>query len=115
AAAQAIAAIGAQASGPANGLVVIHRAIADGQSLPKQVGEAAALAIAAAGASLAADGLVVDDRAVAHRSRGPDVIIQATTDSPAREGACIACASDGLVVAEHQVAGGQGIPELKNT
>src|SRR5439155_930558 len=58
-----------------------------------------------------ADGPVVPDRAVAEGDSRLDPVVQRPAEAVAcQEGARIAGAADGLIVAERQAAGGQGSP-----
>ena len=104
---------GADAGGPANGLVVRQRAVADGEDCVAEesdVGDGAAGAEAAGeAAARAADGLIVVEQAVAD-GEGAGIIHDGPAEAGAGEGGAGAGrAADGLVVEEGAVAdGGRG-------
>src|SRR6266851_7709302 len=112
---EAVAAVAASSPGSADGLVVGQHAGRDAEGSPIVIEDTAAPCLAA-DASLSADGLVVGDRAVTDRGRGQALNI---SKAPAVSGArarnarvkgagCVAGAAHRQVVADRQVAGGQG-------
>src|SRR5205814_6945279 len=95
--------------GTAGGLIVVHRATADGETRAQEIGDAAAQPVPA-DLRRAAERLVVVDRAVADGRFGPIEVREPTTNADAGQNAVgIAGPTDGLVVAEGEVGSGQAL------